>query len=316
MPEMIHSDALDILARCEVDGTNVKLPPGQLDRDLYLAVNDVLERLGGKWKGGRIRAHQFLYDPTELLEGVVASGEMPPKNPLAFFPTPQPVVYALLELATNEWPRAYDSDHSPSLLEPSAGIGSLVIPFADDSAYNGMFHPTNIVAVEVDPFRAGILRAQAEKHGEAGAGAWYTCEGDFLDWAKQRQAAEEPEALFDLVVMNPPFTAEGDKLAWVTHVRTALDLVAPEGTLGSVVPASIQFSDDKRIKAMREIVARYGRIEDLPPQAFKESGTGVNTKLIAVTKPADLGEWAVAVAEIELAVGLVKPTKARRKTTA
>ena len=44
-----------------------RITSGQLDRSLYEEVNEVLVRLGGKWKGGRTKAHLFPYDPRPLV---------------------------------------------------------------------------------------------------------------------------------------------------------------------------------------------------------------------------------------------------------
>ena len=93
MPDQcISAEALTVLREAECDSDRVRITSGQLDRTLYKEVNEVLVRLGGKWKGGHTKAHLFPYDPRPLLAGVLATGDMPPKNPWAFFPTPPELV--------------------------------------------------------------------------------------------------------------------------------------------------------------------------------------------------------------------------------
>src|SRR5579885_3284456 len=93
MTQSISAKALAVLREMECDSDRARITSGQLDRPLYEEVNEVLVRLGGKWKGGRTAAHVFpYYDPRPLLAGVVTTGIRPPKNPTAFFPTPPALV--------------------------------------------------------------------------------------------------------------------------------------------------------------------------------------------------------------------------------
>ncbi len=115
MTQSISAKALAVLREMECDSDRARITSGQLDRPLYEEVNEVLVRLGGKWKGGRTRAHLFPYDPRPLLAGVLATGQMPPKNPWAFFPTPQPLVDSVMQSPLFD--KIQDGD---TVLEPSA----------------------------------------------------------------------------------------------------------------------------------------------------------------------------------------------------
>jgi hypothetical protein len=253
---MISEAALDVLERSTCVGTHVRLPAGQLDRKLYVEVNEVLSRLGGDWKSGKVKAHVFDEDPAPLLATVVDTGEMPPKNPLAFFATPPAVVDRMLEL-TGPALRA------GAVLEPSAGDGAILCPVAD--ATTG-----RLVAVELDERRAAKLRG----------GRWELHVGDFLEW-------ESPDLPFSAVVMNPPFTAPGDPLAYQAHIRHAHKMLAAGGTLVAVAPVGFLSRVDRRCIAFREWVQGHGRIEQLPEDAFKESGTGVRCALVQLTAGAE-----------------------------
>jgi 16S rRNA G1207 methylase RsmC len=53
-------------------------------------------------------------------------------------------------------------------------------------------------------------------------------EGDFVEWAKT--SADR----FDVVVMNPPF----DQGRWMLHLKTAVQMLNPDGLLVAVLPMS------------------------------------------------------------------------------
>jgi hypothetical protein len=59
MNDMIAPPVLTVLHQSHIDGARLYLPPTQLDRKLYVSVNEVIARLGGKWQGGKIKAHVF-----------------------------------------------------------------------------------------------------------------------------------------------------------------------------------------------------------------------------------------------------------------
>ncbi len=100
--QFVSPDAREVLAQATLNGSSLKLNSGQLERSLYEEVNEVLTRLGGKWKGGKTAAHLFdTVDAAKLrdcLDIVLATGLMPAKNPNAFYFTPKPVQKRMLEL--------------------------------------------------------------------------------------------------------------------------------------------------------------------------------------------------------------------------
>ena len=54
----ISPKAKEILSAGMIVGNNFHLPPGQLDRKLYTAVNKVLADFGGKWNR-KLQVHVF-----------------------------------------------------------------------------------------------------------------------------------------------------------------------------------------------------------------------------------------------------------------
>lgn len=94
----IEQDVLKVLSTVEIEGNNVKITAGQLDRKLYLAVNKVLDRIGGTWSK-KAKAHIFDADPTDRLNAVIESGVLDPKIKTGYFPTPAVIVDKMIELA-------------------------------------------------------------------------------------------------------------------------------------------------------------------------------------------------------------------------
>lgn len=72
----IPENVLDVLGMCRTEGNVLYLPDGQLDRKLYMAVNKVLENMGGKWNR-KAKGHVFANgDPAEMLEVVLLTQEV------------------------------------------------------------------------------------------------------------------------------------------------------------------------------------------------------------------------------------------------
>lgn len=234
----------DVLRRSRVEGLTLFLPEGQLDRGLYEQVNDVLARLGGQWNR-KARGHVFKGDPAEKLATVLETGRKPEKNPLDFFATPPAVVERMLV-------RAGLRD-GMAVLEPSAGEGAIAV----ELARLGFI----LDCVELDPERVALL---------IGLGL-SVHEGDFL--AYQTKGC-------DRVLMNPPFTAPGDPLVYIAHIRHAFSLLRPGGRLVAIAPGGFAFRDDRRVAEFRGLVEAVGGWVDLPQGSFTVSGTEVSTVLL------------------------------------
>lgn len=261
--------AADVLRAATADDHSVTLPPGQLDRPVYVEVNKVLTRIagGGQWNRNA-KAHLFSEDPRSALAALLGDGgevAMPVDSDklLSFWSTPRPVAEWMCSLAfTGALGR-------PNLiLEPSAGDGALAQVIRERAP------DANLTCVEVDERRAAKC-CEVVGYDDHVFGM------DFRDFA-----ATAP-AVYDTVVMNPPFTEEGNPIAWVDHITLALDLLVPGGRLVSVVPTSWAFREHRKIDALREQVysTGQGRTEWLPEESFAAVGTGVRTGLLVVTVP-------------------------------
>lgn len=247
----VSPEVIAILDRCTVDGTKLFLPSGQLDRKDYVAVNKVIEAAGGKWNRSA-KAHLFDEPATDTIERIILAGEViSAKQELGYFPTPPGVVATLIALAELK------PDHA--LLEPSAGVGAIIKAVAPLVDWVG--------AVEVDQARAAQLGAL----GVPGT----VQQADFLIVA--------PEAIYDRVVMNPPFARQQD----VDHVLHALRFLRPGGLLVSVMSIGVMQRVNRKSDEFRKLVAdRGGWFEELPADAFKAAGTGVHTVIVVIPEVA------------------------------
>lgn len=245
--QAIDNQTLNILDSAAIDGNMVRLTCGQLDRKTYEKVNDVLVRIGGKWTT-KAKAHIFADDPAPILGHVLTTGQMPPKNPLAYFATPAPIVARMIERIHLE--------NDMQILEPSAGEGAICdgIRSVNPDAW--------LRCVEIDARRAAILRAKGyEVH-----------EQDFLTIRSLMS--------FEAILMNPPFSVKGDPLAYISHIEHAMSLLAPWGRLVAIAPSGFTFRDDRRSRAFRNTVETRGGWEALDTGAFKASDTMANTVML------------------------------------
>lgn len=127
----------------------------------------VMESIGGT-KVKELR-WAFDYDPTEVVEEIIASGCVPDQKAHQFYPTPEHLAQIAVDAADIE-------DHH-TCLEPSAGMGGL----AD------LMPMQRTVCVEASPLHCKVLQAKGHN----------VIEADFLAWSSKK---------FDRVVMNPPFS--------------------------------------------------------------------------------------------------------------
>jgi len=241
----VSTDILAELDGLAIDGNHVRIT-GQLDYAFYKKVDKVLQAAGGKWNR-KAKAHVFDTDPAEVLEQVILTGEISTPQDMGYFPTPPAVVAELFDNAGLE--------SGMTVLEPSAGTGAIALAVA------GRACPVD--CVEIDEKRAKAIQ-------DAGY-ARSVVVGDFL--------AVEPEPRYDRVVMNPPFAKNAD----IAHVRHALQFLKPGGRLVSVMSNGVKFRQTKTHEDFRGLVfALGGRIEPLPDDAFKPSGTGVRTVIAVI----------------------------------
>ncbi len=246
----IDSNILSIIERAETEGSALRLT-GQLDRKSYVAVNAVLEAVGGKWNK-KAKAHIFECDADDALEQILLTGEVVTKKSIqqefGFFPTPAEIAHRAVVAAQIE--------PGMRVLEPSAGHGALA---EEARAAGGKVHCFELLIENVVELERRNLSVAA---------------GDFL--------AQEPERVYDRIVMNPPFAKQAD----IKHVLHALQFLKPGGRLVAIMSNGSTFRTDRRTTEFNAALASFGAsVEKLPDGAFKESGTMVATILVTIDLP-------------------------------
>ncbi|AVQ84254.1 methyltransferase [Variovorax sp. PMC12] len=241
---------LSILERADTDGAALRLT-GQLDRKNYAAVNAVLEAVGGKWNK-KAKAHLFECDADDALEQILLTGEVVTKKSIqqefGFFPTPDNIAHEAVAAA--------DIEPGMLVLEPSAGHGALA------------------EAVRAAGGKVECVEVLMENVAELERRCLHVTAGDFLE--------QPPRAIYDRVVMNPPFAKQAD----IKHVLHALKFVKPGGRLVAIMSNGLTFRSDRRTAEFNATVESLGgSVARLPDGSFKASGTMVSTIMVVLDVP-------------------------------
>lgn len=252
----ISNEVLEVFKGCIVKGNNVALPSGQLPRPLYVAVNKVLECLGGKWNK-TAKAHIFADDPNEILTLAVTTGEvMDAKKEFQFFETPARVIQKMIELA--------EIRDDMDILEPSAGKGAII---------EGILKYRETCT---------IYYAELQKENVTHIRETFDEEAICIEFDFVKVAPAQLMIKFDRVIMNPPFTRGQD----IAHVEHAYNFLKPGGILVAITSPGWTFRQDNKFADFRNWLTREVKsiTIDLPAGTFKESGTMIATKLIVIHK--------------------------------
>lgn len=253
----IDAEVLKVIGAANVEGNKLVLT-GQLDRNLYQRTDKVLQAAGGKWNRG-LKAHVFDSCAESRIQQMLSSGDIVIPQDFGYYPTPEPVVQMLMDLA----------DVQPGMLclEPSAGQGAIACALAKVAG--------GVMCVELLDQNVTKLRENLSAICNEGPDFQIIRHGDFLEMPVGT------DSIYDRIVMNPPFEKQAD----IKHVLHAFDFLKPGGRLVSVMSASVLFRSNKLTQEFRDFVEQQGgTIEPLPEGSFKVSGTMVNTVVVVLDK--------------------------------
>lgn len=150
------------------------------DQQIKAEADRIMESIGGT-KLSELR-WAFYYDPTEVVQEIVASGCVPDQKAHQFYPTPERLARIAVDLA--------DIGPDDTCREPSAGMGGLADLMPKDRTH----------CIEVSPLHCKVLESKGHNVTQA----------DFLAWSG---------APVDRIVANPPFS-EGRWQAHTQHAAT------------------------------------------------------------------------------------------------
>lgn len=174
------------------------------DGQIKKAVGEVLETIGGV-PGKAGICYTFDYDAGPVIEEIQAYGEIPDRYSHQYYPTPDLIAEAAIDLA--------EIRPEDRCLEPSAGQGHIAQHLPCEQT----------TCVEVSALHASILEAKG----------YPTIKADFLTMTAGQLGSPEG---FDVIVMNPPYS----KGRAEAHVRHAISMLAPGGRLVGVVPSGVE----------------------------------------------------------------------------
>jgi len=146
---------------------------------------------------------EFDYDINPIIRQVICSGCIPDHKSHQFYPTPETVAQAAIEMA--------DIRNSHNCLEPSAGIGNLA---------DLMQSSKSVKCIEISALHAQILTEKGYNVEQC----------DFLKYSGD---------VFDRIVMNPPYS-QG---RWQAHIEKAARLLDTDGVMVAILPASAREKD-------------------------------------------------------------------------
>jgi protein-L-isoaspartate O-methyltransferase len=172
------------------------------------------------------------------------------------FPTPPDLAARMVQLA--------DIQPGQRVLEPSAGTGNLLRPVFN--RFTGA-DCGRVVAVEVNPRLADSLRNDRQLRVYANEDNYRIVCADFLE-------CNGDLGQFDRIVMNPPFEDGSD----IKHILHAVTMLKPVGKL-----VAICANGPRQSEKLEPLADTW---EVLPPDTFKEQGTGVRTALLTIERAA------------------------------
>ena len=243
-------ETLEVLQKCTVEDNVVKLPQVQLERKEYLNVKKALEKIGGKWKGGKVAGFVFDSDPSDLLSEIASGKERNLKKEFQFFATPEKLARILVSHA-----QVTDED---TILEPSAGQGAII------KAIN------EVCNVTVDCYE--LMEQNRKVLNESGLN-FNLLGDDFL---------ADHKKYYTTIIANPPFTKNQD----IEHLREMYEHLEDGGRVVCITSESWTFGNQKKQVEFREwLETKNYHLFKIESGEFKESGTQVGGRIVVIDKP-------------------------------
>jgi predicted RNA methylase len=167
-----------------------------------------------------------------------------------FYPTPSEIARKMLA------PYVDRIKAGAMILDPSAGKGNLL----DEARYMGA-KPANLFAVEIETELCHILTGKNYR----------VISNDFLKYSSRY--------LFDIVVMNPPFSNGED------HLLAAWEILRDGDIVCLLNAATLTNLNSRKRELLARIIAEHGSMEILGPVfSHSERGTGVNVVMVRLSK--------------------------------
>lgn len=245
--------AKEVFSLCKITDSApyiMSLPYIELPRKVYTDVKSIIEKNGGRWKGGKTQGFQFEFNPTELFSKLHSGEDVNNKKEFQFFATPNEVINLMITKA--------DLKASDVVLEPSAGKGNIVdriLPLCK-----------KVYMCELMQENRQILEKKGYKD---------------LIVSEDFTTLDEKKYKYDKIIANPPFTKNKDCL----HILKMYEHLKSKGRLVSIMGPSWVTGTQKKQIEFRNCLTKLGASwESIEEGAFKKSGTNVKTYLVVIDK--------------------------------
>lgn len=219
----------------------LKPPTEKVPAKVYAEAKKAIILIGGEWKPGRcgpLSGGFYFKDNNLTLEEmtkVIKTGVVYNKQQSTqFFETPPELAKRMAHLVRD----CLAGNHSPRILEPSAGHGAIIDALVDVGFSTGV-----IDAIELQHEACNVL---CDKY-------------PMMNVVRNDFGSVYGHSGYDAVVMNPPF----DRNLWQKHILHAIKFMESGGILVAVVPrsANLQFLSpvQRKFAVLTPIKAEFGR---------------------------------------------------------
>lgn len=215
-----------------------------------------------------LRLYAGVARAVEQTEDLSALNEIRRNPPEGFFPTPLAVVELMLEKISDWLWDLKESGHTAWMLEPSAGIGTLIDAF--NERCNELGIPRRFDYCETNIKLRDYVRDNCDVNDNLGF--------DFMCTNVARN-------VYNVILMNPPF----EKLQDIDHVRKAYDVLERGGILVAIMGEGAFFRMDQKARDFRMWLSGLNAdVEKLPENSFNTKDafrrTGVQTRIVTIKK--------------------------------
>lgn len=196
---------IDLLSSIEFRSTYNSLSTFRKEADALAATIEVIKDIGGSVRYSHDKTTiwvDFDYDAKGVIDQIIMTGAVPEQASYQFYPT--------RSLISDEAAERLQIVAGKTYCEPSAGVGDLARHLPVETT----------TCIELSQVRSKVLQAKGFK----------TVQADFLSWSE-----ENSHMRFDGILMNPPFS----KGRAVAHLQAAASLLADDGRLVAILPASM-----------------------------------------------------------------------------
>ena len=234
------------------DGILYYLDIGTIPNEAYDQLKPIIEHLGGHWRE-KVKKFVFRNDVGEIIfdcieNGVDVTEKYKWQEETQFYPTPEKVAKRVVELA--------EIKEGMSLLEPSAGTGNLL---------DAVPVHCHILCVEPLMENSDVLRKKGYNHTV-----------ETFESFKEKTTQK-----FDRIIMNPPFAGQKDAL----HLMMAYELLKQNGVLTAIISENALYYQTEISDTLRSFLKEHNaHIENVPSNAFEESGTTIETVIVKIVK--------------------------------